>query len=303
VNPPGQNMSVAPNMSVNPPGQNMSVAPNMSVNPPGQNMSVAPNMSVNPSEQNMSVEPNRSSEENKTVAPCTITTRTLAAAPNGAPDSRSKVGVNEQVELIASVFVTWSATGGTLSTTTGKKTIWTAPETASNETIRATPGASIATICEKTFDVVAPNQRVLSKTSNHAYTAGRAGSGFFANINIHPLDVSFARIQVREESVLSTATGYYKSLGWNGISHPQTTNWLPLGANNGGLRDNVGTPPPGSPSPFSTGTFNWPIPQSYKAIGAAGVHIYSTGTHIQQMNDATGTETTSKEGASNNRTP
>jgi hypothetical protein len=149
-----------------------------------------------------------------------------------------------------------------------------------------------------------PTARRLTMTSARAYAAGRSGSGFVAGVVVNPTDVSLSRIEVREESVAATATGYYDTvLGWNGIMHPVGT-WLALNAANGGLTDTVGTNPPGGPPPFSAGTFRWPIPQSFRAAGTGGGgSVYSTGTHLQVMSGATGAETTSKEGESVSRTP
>lgn len=149
-----------------------------------------------------------------------------------------------------------------------------------------------------------PSSRSLAWKSDRAYTAGLAGSGFEANVTIMPRNVSFTRIQVREESVNSVATGYYKTvLGWDGISHPTGT-WLTLNASNSGLVDTVGTNPLGTSGPFSFGTFIWPIPQSFRIAGSAGGGtVYSTGTHAQVMLNSTGNEGTSKEGASRGRVP
>jgi hypothetical protein len=149
-----------------------------------------------------------------------------------------------------------------------------------------------------------PTSRSLTVTSLRTYTAGRSGSGFVASVVVNPTDVSLSRLEVREEAVAATATGYYDTvLGWNGTMHPVGA-WLPLNAANGGLQDTVGTNPPGGPPPFSFGTFVWPIPQSFRAAGGGTGTVYSTGTHMQVMVwGTTGTEGTSKEGASASRTP
>jgi hypothetical protein len=121
-------------------------------------------------------------------------------------------------------------------------------------------------------------------------------------VTINPAHVSLTRIQVREEAVNAVAAGYYDSvLGWDGMAHPPTA-WLTPDAGNNGFVDTVGTNPPGSPGPFSLGVFVWPIPQSYRVNGGAGV-VYSTGTHSQVMIGSSGAETTAKEGASRSRTP
>ncbi|MEV6489361.1 hypothetical protein AB0M20_12140 [Actinoplanes sp. NPDC051633] len=240
------------------------------------------------------------------AAACTITTRTRAAAPDGTANTRTRVGANEEVELTSSVPVIWTASTGTvvpavLGPLPSATAVWTAPMTAGPGTITATPPGGTA--CTIAMTTVTPASRTLTVTSARSYTAGLSGSGFIANVVINPLDVSWTRIEVREEAVDAAATGYYDTvLHWNGLMHPVGT-WLRLNAANGGLRDTVGTNPPGGPTPFSAGRFTWPIPQSFREPGTGGGARYSTGTHLQVMADATGAETTSKEGASGSRTP
>jgi hypothetical protein len=124
-----------------------------------------------------------------------------------------------------------------------------------------------------------------------------------ADVVIHPLNVSWTGIEVREEAVAAAAIGYYDTvLGWSGTMHPVGT-WLRLNAANGGLVDTVGTNPPGGPAPFSFGVFAWPIPQSFREPGVGSGARFSVGTHLQVMLGTSGAETTSKEGASTSRTP
>ena len=236
-------------------------------------------------------------------APCTLTTKTVTVAPNGAANTRTTVGVNEQVRVSASTAAAWTASSGTLSTANGAATVWTAPETGGASTITATPASGAP--CSVTMTTIAPTSRSLTKTSDvGGYAAANAGSAFVAKVTIKPTNVSFSRIEVREESVNAVATGYYDtSLHWNGMAHPQTASWLALDANNSGLQDTVGTQAPGAPPPFSAGQFRWAIPQSYRIVGGATVTRYSTANHVQTMGGASGAETTSKEGASRSRTP
>ena len=244
---------------------------------------------------------------------CTLTTRTLAAAADGTtPSTRTKVGVNERVEMTAPTTGNWTATGGRLSAASGATVRWTAPVVGSaggDFTITSTPATGTA--CSVTMQVVRPERRQLTKRSNtvnppgdRAYTAGLSGSGFVANVRVLPLDVSFSRLQVREGTVAATASGYYDTvLGWNGTVHPLGT-WITLDARNGGIIDTVGTVPPGGPTPFSAGRFTWRIPQFYRRVGSTGNGVrYSVGTHRQVMTGATGRERTSKEGAARSRTP
>ena len=233
---------------------------------------------------------------------CTIATRTLVSAPGGSPDTRKTVGVNEQVEMTSSVSATWTASAGSVTPARGTRVTWTAPPTGATCSITATPATGSP--CSVSMTAIPPSARSLTKQSGRSYTAGLAGSGFVARVTIIPQNVSFSRIEVREESVNAVATGYYnKVLHWNGLSHP-TGSWIRLNASNSGIIDTVGTNPPGTSSPFSAGTFSWPIPQSYRIAGSSGGgNVYSTGTHTQVMAGSNGAETTSKEGASRSRTP
>jgi hypothetical protein len=244
---------------------------------------------------------------------CTLTTRTLVAAADGTTaNTRAKVGVNEEVEMTAPAAGSWTASGGTLSATSGGTVTWTAPVVGSagaDFTITSTPATG--TPCSVTMNVVRPERRQLTKRSNsvtppgdRAYPAGASGSGFVADVRVLPLDVSFSRLQVREGRVTATASGYYDTvLGWNGAVHAAGT-WITLNARNGGIIDTVGTNPPGGPTPFSAGTYTWPIPQFYRRVGSSGDGVrYSTGTHSQVMAGTSGSETTSKEGATRTRSP
>lgn len=232
---------------------------------------------------------------------CTITTRTLAAAPDGTAVTRKVVGVNEQVEMTASTSATWTASSGTVTPSSGNTVIWTAPDARSTSTVTATPPSGSP--CSVSMNVLPPARRVLSNPSDRSYTAGLGGSGFRATVTIMPINVSFTRIQVWEEAVNAVATGYYDTvLGWNGLPHPPTTPLVP-NASNSGLIDTVGTNPPGSPGPFSFGTFLWAIPQHYRIIGSTASIQYSTGNHAQVMLGPIGAEGTEKEGASRGRVP
>jgi hypothetical protein len=116
-----------------------------------------------------------------------------------------------------------------------------------------------------------------------------------------PTNVSFSRIEIREESAKAVADGYYKR--FNGAVHPPTPKWLRPHSGYT-LIDRVGTEPPGLSGPFSAGTFVWAIPQTYRPLGSGGAGVpYITAMQTQVMTGISGAETTSKEGASTSRTP
>jgi hypothetical protein len=233
---------------------------------------------------------------------CTITTRTLVAAPDGTANTRTQVGVNEQVAMTASAPSTWTASAGTVAPTSGATVTWTAPGAGATCTVTATPARGGA--CSVPMTVIPPSHRSLVKKTDKAYTAGMAGSGFFADVTIMPTGVSFTRTEFREDTVNAVATGYYDTvLHWNGIAHPPTA-WLRPDASNSGLVDSIGTVPPGTPGPFSAGTFLWAIPQAYRTAGTSGSgSVYSTPPQTQEMFGSSGAEGTAKEGASRGRRP
>jgi hypothetical protein len=234
---------------------------------------------------------------------CNITTRTLAHAPDGTADSRSVVGVNEQVQMTSSASATWTASSGTFTPASGTTTVWTAPGTGGTPSVTATP-TTAGSPCSVTMTVVPPSSRVLTWNADRLYTRGLAGSGFVADVVIMPTRVSFMRTELREGAVNGVATGYYDSVvHWNGDPHPPTA-WLSPDAMNSGLIDTIGADPPGLPAPFGFGTFLWAIPQSFRTPGTTGNGTqYSTANQTYVMIGPTGMETTIKEGASRIRTP
>jgi hypothetical protein len=153
--------------------------------------------------------------------------------------------------------------------------------------------------------VVPPRSRSLVRQTDRVYDPGKAGSGFLAVVTIMPTDVSFARTEVWEGGVAAVAKGYYdKVLGWNGLPHKPTAPTIPPHPKTGFiLQDKIGTNEPGSPGPFSPGTFEWDIPQLHRPAGGSGGAVYSTGHHWQIMVGNKGAEGTAKEGASRGRSP
>lgn len=239
--------------------------------------------------------------------PCAIKTVTAAHAPDGSLDSRRVVGVREEVAMSAAqppIPATWTATDGTLGPPISDVVVWTAPEVEKTCVVTATPRDPAIGPCSVSIDVVRPTERVLKKTTDVVYQAGLAGSGFIADVTILPREVAFERIEVREEEAVGVATGYYDTvLHWNGKKHLETKWTVPHG-NNLKVIDTVGTPAPGTPGPFSQGTFQWDIPQTYRAIGSTAAQPpYAIAIHLQEMFAPSGAEGTSKEGEGRGRRP
>lgn len=233
---------------------------------------------------------------------CTISSQTLDTAPDGTADTRTVVGVNEIVIMTASAPSTWSATAGTINAT-GASGTWLSPASAKPVSCSVTATPATGSPCSINFQVIPPRERKMTKTTDRAYTAGLAGSGFEATALILPLNVSFSGIQVREETVAGEATGYYKDvLGWDKGMHP-TGAWSRVDASNNNVKDTIGTTPPGTRRPFGIGTFFWSIPLTWRTPNDPKRHPYGTADQIQVMLDSSGAEITSKEGADRLRTP
>lgn len=239
--------------------------------------------------------------------PCTISSQTWEHAPDGTADTRIVVGVNESVQLTATAPSAWSATAGNIfaSATASPSASWVSPAssaTAVSCSITATPATGSP--CSISFQVIPPRERKMTRMTDHAYTAGRSGSGFMATALVLPLNVSFGSIEVREETVAASAGGYYENvLHWDKGMHP-VGKWVSVDATNNNIKDEIGTKPPGETGPFSFGTFVWPIPLSWRHPNAPTTTFpFGPAVQMQLMMDNSGTEITTKEGATRSRTP
>lgn len=235
-------------------------------------------------------------------AACTISSKTAEAAPDGTADTRTMVGVNEFVDLTAPVPCTWSATAGVLIGS-GASTTWVAPSLAKATSCSVTARPATGAPCRISFDVLPPRERQMTKTVDHAYSAGMAGSGFVATALILPLNVCFSNILSREEPVAGEATGYYDTvMHWDKGMHPQGA-WARVNAANNNIKDTIGSKLPGTPAPFSTGVFYWGIPLSWCTPNDPTPRPMGRADQVQVMMDNTGSEITTKEGAGRERTP
>lgn len=235
-----------------------------------------------------------------------ITTRTLISAPDHGADDRKKVGVNEEVEMRAPSAATWRTVGGgsgTIRPASGETdtVTWTAPGEPASCTVTATAvGQNPISV---TMTVIEPTHRSLQRKKRRFYLPRLSGSGYFAKVTIEPVTVSFRRTKFLEDEVHGVATGYYNTLGLNGFMHPKSP-WHCADQDNSGITDTIGTKPPGIQPPFKSGRFRWAIPQLHRPLESTGHgKVYSIAEHEQVMTGADGTERTSKEGSSYERTP
>lgn len=228
------------------------------------------------------------------VAPCptcTITSQTVATSP--ANRARTRIGVGEEVELTVSPGpATWAITSGTgtLSPSSGShsKVTYTAGDTAGIVIMTAT-GAGCS--CTITFTIVEPSSWTMKRKpgSNLKHTHGRPDCGWLASAEIHPNDVNFYRVQIREKDSLSVATGSYNP-SHNGKYHgnypppDRVSPWVPLISHSEtdgsamGATDTVysgypSTTATGTAPPFNVGTYYWPITWQWK-VGTGAVHNF-----------------------------
>jgi len=131
------------------------------------------------------------------------------------------------------------------------------------------------------FTVVAPtgSYMIQEPSTGIWHMTNTCSVGFKGWIYIEPKTVSFSKIQFREGSCLSTATGFWARD--NGITHPIGT-WGSIGGGNSttGCRvsgnDTIQSPAYGPP--YSVGTFLWPIPWQYR-VGTGGATQFDTANH------------------------
>jgi hypothetical protein len=231
----------------------------------------------------------------------TIASQTVNAAPNGAPNTRTEIGVGEQVRFTGSASGTWSMSGGTaVGVTSGTTFLWKAPEVGGSVTITLTNGSNTATT---TMNVIAPTSLSMTKRSEDSIPAGTAGAGMLLNVTINPLNVCLGETQLLEVPGPATnITGYFTQFSATTLKHNPSPNYTPFGDNNTLCCDHAALN--GLSSPFSNGTFQWDIPNKYKLDGEpdSSGRNFTTTTQLFTI-DSAGTVTITKAGASVSRSP
>jgi hypothetical protein len=234
---------------------------------------------------------------------CTISSATIESAPDGTADNRPKVGIHEAVELTTGAAANWTASAGTPAAATAKDPfVWTAPDTAGTATIHATSSAPAAA-CSIALTVVTPASLKFSKKSEDAYAAGVEGAGMRCDVDVQPLDVSFAHVAWLEvPGPAAHVTGYWADWQKRGsdISHHPNPNWVPLN-NLNGASDHAFTFR--WPKPWKGGAYDWSIPNKFRPVGSSGAGTRFATTLQSFAIAADGTTTVSKESESVSRTP
>ena len=247
---------------------------------------------------------------------CTIASQTFKSSP--ADRARTKVGVGEEVTItVTGNAATWEIdTGGTISPNTGTQNsvTFTAGGDAASATITAT-GDGCGCVNTITFDIVEPDSMTMRrKGSTNEHNNPQPDCGWTAFAYIHPNDVNFYRVQVREMDSQAVCTGCYNAPPFPGAYHgnyplpDRASPWLGMSSHsetrgskvNGedhvysGFPSaaNVGTAPP-----FTTGNYYWPMTWQWRVRGIWRRHDFP---HFRQRHsiDAAGRCTSSKAGHS-----
>lgn len=269
--------------------------------------------------ENTKKETKPSGSTSKPVAKCphpfVLKHRTIATQP--ANRSRTAVGIGEEVDLWTepSTAVTWSIVGddgqkGTLSTTSGSTSKYTAHDRAVTVTIQATDGSCTETVAFTIRELDTSTLKKLRDTST--LTSTQVQVGFFAAPYGQPVDVSFYNVDTREGECLGQASGLWASA--NGDKHDDTGSWIAAtttvtsdGTYLSG-DDTIQTPRyPLSNFPArgtTNGRFLWPIPwrAQVRGGGVNGAYVYDTLNHLEEYDSGTRVLKMSKGGASSTRT-
>jgi hypothetical protein len=241
-----------------------------------------------------------------TVTVIKLATETLVSTPTDR--SRTKVGVGEGVKVkllpiaLDPSSISWTISptsgSGTLSATPNNPIIFTAHERASAPTITATyAGCS----CSVTFNVVEPDSVIIEQQPNTGiwHVHGIPSVGFKGITYLHPSDVSFEYIEVREGDVPAICTGYFSYQ--TGLLHTANSSWQSVGAvvaGKGPKIDAIDTISGGSDNhtPYVDGTFTWNIPREFRVLDSNASKQFVIVPQVKAI-DNTGKLSISKGGA------
>lgn len=224
--------------------------------------------------------------------PCTMTSQTVATSP--ANQARTTIGVGEEVDIDihGNPAAIVKVGGGTITANSGNYTTLTAGDDAEDITITAT-GNGCGCVSSITFHVVRPANWTMKRKSgtNLKHTNGQPDCGWQATLYLHPNNVNFYNVEVREMDSQSVATGSYNPSNhgdWHGSYPPpeRVSSWLPMvdhtdadGSVMGG-HDNIysgypGTNVTGTAPPFVVGSYYWPISWQWKVASLTNVHTFA----------------------------
>ena len=240
-----------------------------------------------------------------------ITAAPLAPQDNFGGRSLVNFGVGEIVDLSANInppaltaanigSLRWSLEGGHGRLSRVRTRAGTARYTARqrgpvNLRMSVLRGPYAAVVANVNITVVQPaNTSYLQPINNWRAPAPNLQVGFEANIFLEPRDVSFQNIRWREGTARGIGTGYFA--GQN--PRHRRGNWMTVGAGNSATgcqvnaTDTVQTAtnsprnfpgdPPGTPPHHIPGTFTWPIPWQYRALGVPTTQ-YMIANHEEEI--------------------
>ena len=239
-----------------------------------------------------------------------LVSQTTATVP--ANTARTKLGVGETTKLsltpAPACAVTWQiiAGNGSLSFFSGVSNVYTAHERAQSATVRATVNGFTY---DKTYNVWEPASEtaVESCGTTVPIPAGTQGVGMFLTTTVHPTDVSFARVQIKElPGPATSVTPYFQQFDPAIICHcgegGPNPDFTTLDANNSAPDEAAFQefPPPWTPTPAS---FEWIIPMRWKVVGSVNEASLPNRIQTFTVHDGTGRSTVSKLDRSCTRTP
>jgi hypothetical protein len=228
------------------------------------------------------------------AGPPTITSRCDLAAPDGAPRTRTTIGIGEVVYFTADRPVNWTASQGFPTAKDNQAMLTWEPNAVGSATITATPvaGGAPATM---TMTAVAPQSITMAKKDDYGTPPGNAGMHLI--MTFAPTNVSFRNLEELEEPGPGTdVTGYFAAGQAAGadVSHHPTPDFERIGDGNKLCCDEaewVGAGPP-----YSDGTLTWVIPNNWRRAATSGAGTFFTNTTQTFTITPTGAMTVTKEG-------
>ncbi|HEU0036417.1 MAG TPA: DUF4157 domain-containing protein [Kofleriaceae bacterium] len=235
-----------------------------------------------------------------------VTSTTAWAAPQNADVHRTTVGIGEELTFTSTVAGKWTATGGKPSSGDSNDSFaWTAPGSPGQFRITVDADGKKAS---KDIAVIAPSKMEFKVEERSADVQSGVGFSMGVRMTVHPLNVSFEGIKIREkEGPPSIATGYFKEAAKKGLDlthHPKPKPTTIDPGNDAGidyatLQDAQGD---ALPRPIKVGTLQWQIPYLY-SCGDVTDKPFTIVTQTMTIVDSKGTVTITKGTAGDTRAP
>lgn len=227
-----------------------------------------------------------------------LMTITWATIPSDR--TRRKLGVGEKVTLTLvgaeGNQVLWSLVGpGNIDGYSGSLIYFTAHERKSQPSVTAHYKGKLYTA---NFNVVEPDSESAIITSEDTYPPGKQGVGMHLKVFLHPTEVSFDWVEIRElPGPATNIQGYF-------IEHtPPSHNppgWLPVGVEND-TTDHARCI--NWPSPWYLGGYDWIIPMEWHVEDSANIATLPNRLQTHEITDESGRSIISKLGQSATNSP